>query len=118
MALPGKEATLHIQHKTKKTMYQKFIINQDGVLKFGHVYLHKDLLAAGETCPYGGGLWKTDESRRAILLYGRSFDFGPPDVAQVRRVEWAGAGGKPVSLFFLPRWPNESLFIPVYAKPY
>ena len=50
-------------------MYQKFIINQDGVLKFGHVYLHKDLLARDERCPYGGGLWKIDEGRRAILLY-------------------------------------------------
>ena len=56
-------------------MYQKFIINQDGVLKFGHVYLHKDLLARDERCLYGGGLWKIDEGRRAILLYGRSFDF-------------------------------------------
>ena len=26
-------------------MYQKFIINQDGILKFGRVYLHKDLLS-------------------------------------------------------------------------
>lgn len=50
-------------------MYQKFIINQDGVLKFGHVYLHRDLLEAGERCPYGGGLWKADECRGALLLY-------------------------------------------------
>ena len=60
-------------------MYQKFIINQDGVLKFGRVYLHRDLLSQGEECPYGGGLWKIDEGRGAILLYGRSFDFGAPD---------------------------------------
>lgn len=39
-------------------MYPKFIITQDGVLKFGHVYLHKDLLASDELCTYGGGLWK------------------------------------------------------------
>ncbi|MEE1120806.1 MAG: hypothetical protein UHT92_03905 [Prevotella sp.] len=56
-------------------MYQKFIINQDGVLKFGHVYLHKDLLQKGERCIYGGGLWKIDSQRNAIMLYGRSFDF-------------------------------------------
>ena len=55
-------------------MYQKFIINQDGVLKFGNVYLHRYLLDKGERCPYGGGLWKIDEKRGAILLYGRSFD--------------------------------------------
>ena len=67
-------------------MYQKFIINQDGVLKFGHVYLHKDLLARDERCLYGGGLWKIDEGRRAILLYGRSFDFGAPDFHHLRRI--------------------------------
>lgn len=60
-------------------MFQKFIINRDGVLKFGRVYLHRDMLSPGEQCTYGGGLWKIDEGRGAIVLYGRSFDFGPPD---------------------------------------
>lgn len=64
-------------------MYQKFIINQNGTLKFGHVYLHKDLLGFGEKCCYGGGLWLIDEKRRAVLLYGRSFDFGPPNFDEV-----------------------------------
>ena len=50
-------------------MFQKFIINRDGVLKFGHVYLHRDMLAPGEQCTYGGGLWKIDEGRGAIVLY-------------------------------------------------
>ena len=69
-------------------MFQKFIINRDGVLKFGHVYLHRDMLAPGEQCTYGGGLWKIDEGRGAIVLYGRSFDFGPPDFdrSEERRV--------------------------------
>ena len=44
-------------------MYQKFIITQDGVLRFGNVYQHCELLKWGETCPYGGGLWKRDEAR-------------------------------------------------------
>ena len=35
-------------------MFQKFIINRDGVLKFGRVYLHRDMLAPGEQCTYGG----------------------------------------------------------------
>ena len=47
-------------------MFQKFIINREGILKFGHVYLHRDMLAPGEQCTYGGGLWKIDESRGAI----------------------------------------------------
>ena len=54
-------------------MFQKFIINREGVLKFGRVYLHRDMLAPGEQCTYGGGLWKIDEGRGAIVLYGRSF---------------------------------------------
>ena len=70
-------------------MYQKFIINQDGVLKFGNVYLHRYLLDKGERCPYGGGLWKIDEKRGAILLYGRSFDFGLPDFDFLRSVDWS-----------------------------
>jgi hypothetical protein len=97
-------------------MYQKFIINQDGVLRFGHVYLHRDLLEAGERCVYGGGLWKRDESRGAILMFGRSFDFGAPDFDYVRRIEWSGIGGKPVPLFFVPNWPDEDILLPVYTK--
>ena len=84
-------------------MYQKFIINQDGVLKFGHVYLHRDLLSSGERCPFGGGLWKIDEGRRAILLYGRSF------------VCLSGIGRPPLPLFYVPHWPDEDLLIPVYT---
>ncbi len=98
-------------------MYQKFVINQDGVLRFGHVYLHRDMLASGERCVYGGGRWKIDNCRGAILLYGRSFDFGPPDFDFVRRIDWSGIGGKPVPLFFLPNWPEEDVLEPVYAKP-
>ena len=96
-------------------MYQKFIINQDGVLRFGHVYLHRELLSFGESCPYGGGLWKVDEGRRVILLYGRSFDFGPPCIEQVRRIDWTGTGLAPLPLFYLPCWPNEETMQPVLA---
>ena len=99
-------------------MYQKFIINQEGVLMFGRVYQHRDFLGWNEDCPYGGGLWKLDEGRRAILLYGRSFAFGAPDFNHVRRIEWSGIGGTPYPLFFLPNWPNEESRVPGYANPY
>ena len=99
-------------------MYQKFIINQYGVLKFGRVYQHRDLLGWGEECHYGGGLWKIDEGRRCILLYGRSFAFGAPCLEQIRSIEWSGVGGSPLPLFHLPQWPNEDQLIPVYANPY
>ena len=94
-------------------MFQKFIINRDGVLKFGHVYLHRDMLSPGEQCTYGGGLWKIDEGRGAIVLYGRSFDFGPPDLDFVKQIDWTGLGGTPRPLFYLPHWPSEEEIVPV-----
>ena len=94
-------------------MYQKFIINQDGVLKFGHVYLHREMLSVGEDCPYGGGVWAIDEARRCILLYGRSFDFGRPDFNALTRIDWSGIGGKPLPLIYQPRWPDDSVEIPI-----
>lgn len=98
-------------------MYQKFIITDEGELRFGRVYLHRELLEVGEDCPYGGGLWKIDEGRRAILLFGRSFDFGGPDFKFVRRINWSAFGGTPYPLFYLPHWPNEDLLEPVFADP-
>ena len=99
-------------------MYQKFIINQDGVLKFGHVYLHRELLGPDETCPYGGGVWKVDEARHAILLFGRSFDFGQPDFYKLRSIDWSGIGGKPVSLIYQPRWPSDEIEVPIMVNTY
>ena len=94
-------------------MYQKFIINQDGVLRFGNVYLHRYLLGKGERCPYGGGLWKIDNSREAIVLYGRSFDFGPPDLDYVRSVDWSFLGGHEHPLLWAPHWPDESELVEI-----
>lgn len=98
-------------------MYQKFIITHEGVLKLGRVYLHRDLLEYDERCIYGGGLWKINEGRGAILLYGRSFDFGAPNCSAIQRIDWSGLGGTPRPLFYLPQWPDESLLIPVIVQP-
>lgn len=97
-------------------MYQKFIIAEDHTLRFGNVYLHRDLLRIGEDTCYGGGLWKIDHTRSAIILYGRSFDFGCPDFNYVHRIDWSFIGGKPQQLLFAPYWPNEDVLEPVYAK--
>lgn len=94
-------------------MYQKFIINQDGVLKFGNVFLHRELLGRGERCPYGGGLWRIDNARGAVVMYGRSFDFGVPDFDYVKRVDWSYLGGSAHPLLYLPHWPDESEVVPV-----
>lgn len=99
-------------------MYQKFIITDEGILKFGNVYMHRDLLEIGERCPYGGGLWKIDHARGAILLYGRSFDFGTPDFSHVRRISWQGLGGVPRPLLYAPNWPEEDHLLPVFEHTY
>ena len=98
-------------------MYQKFIINQDGVMKFGTVFLHRDLLSPHERCIYGGGLWRIDK-RNALLLYGRSFDFGQPDFDYLRRIDWSSLGTSPLPVFFLSNWPDEDVLLPVFEKPY
>lgn len=97
-------------------MYQKFIITKDGVLRFGTVFLHRELLKSGEKCVYGGGLWKIDESRGAIVLYGRSFDFGLPDFDYVKSIDWSALGGIPRPLLYLPNWPDEDEVIVLKIK--
>lgn len=98
-------------------MYQKFIILSDGTLRFGRVYMHRDLLLPSERCTYGGGLWRVDEGRRAILLFGRSFDFGPPDFDYVRHIDWSGTHSPLRTLLYLPHWPDEDRVEAVYAYP-
>lgn len=97
-------------------MYQKFIITQDGLLKFGVVYLHHNLLTHGEDGTGGGGLWKRDPLRNAILLYGQSFEFGKPDFSILKKIDWQGSGSTPTALLYLPKWPDESIVEPIYVK--
>ena len=47
-------------------MYQKFIITDDGELRFGNVYHHRNLLRWDESCHYGGGLWRIDKDPRGM----------------------------------------------------
>ena len=49
----------------------------------------------------------------AVCAY---FDFGAPDFDYVRRIDWTGLGGKPISLYHMPNWPNEETLVPVFAK--
>lgn len=94
-------------------MYRKFIITDDGVLRFGRVAQHRDLLEWGEECSNSGGFWTLDGARGALLLFGRSFNFGAPAIEHVRFVDWDGAGGVELPLFYLPEWPREGAMIPV-----
>ena len=94
-------------------MYRKFIITDKGVLRFGVVYQHRDLLEWDEECPHGGGLWEHDTQRGAVLLYGRSFAFGAPDFSMVCSVDWDSLGAVPCPLLYLPQWPSEETVRPV-----
>lgn len=97
-------------------MYPKFIITLDGVLKFGNVNLHKELIPKGHTTCYGGGLWKIDHTRSCIILYGRSFDFGLPDLDQIQRIDSEGPGGLGYPIFFERHFGDEEMLEPVWPK--
>ena len=97
-------------------MAQKFIISEDGILKFGNVHLHRDLFIWGEDTCFGG-FWEIDHSRNAIILHGRSFDFGGPDFSRVKHINWDGVGGKNCPLFYAPYYPNLDSLEPVFANP-
>lgn len=92
-------------------MYQKFIITDDGVLRLGKVYHHRNLLRRNEGCSFGGGLWRFDEERRVVVLYGRSFEFGPPEFAHLACVDWDSVELAPAPLFYQPHWPYDDTLI-------
>lgn len=98
-------------------MYPKFIITLDGVLRFGNVYLHRELLPKGHTTCHGGGLWKVDNKRSCIILYGRSFDFGLPDFDFLRRVEDEGPGALGYPIFFQRHFAEEEVLELVWPRP-
>ena len=94
-------------------MYQKFIITDEGELRFGNVYHHRNLLRWDESCSYGGGLWRGDEEREAVILYGRSFEFGTTEFGGLRYVNWDGIDGVERPLFYQPHWPYDETLVPV-----
>ena len=94
-------------------MYQKFVITGEGMLKFGNVYHHRNLLRWDEECSNGGGLWRVDEERKIILLFGRSFEFGAPDFSSLVCVNRDGIGNVEYPLFYQPLWPYNETLVPV-----
>lgn len=65
--------------------YPKFILTSDGHLRLGMVNLHKHLLQHGEHCA-GGGFYRFDHARLALVLDGESMDYGPPRWDRFARV--------------------------------
>lgn len=94
-------------------MQRKFVITSDGVLRFGYVDRHYDLLPIGQDECFGGGLWLIDTARGIVVLYGRSFDYGTPDFSRVRRVEYEQSGIPRLPLLYYPNWPDQSIVEPV-----
>ena len=98
-------------------MYNKFIVTLDGELKFGNVYLHKDLLPDEHFTCHGGGLWKIDNQSGRVILYGRSFDFGLPDfeyATWINRTEIPGSLDYPI--FYLRTFGEEEIFEEIILK--
>lgn len=62
---------------------QKFILTSRGVLRFGDVIYHKDLLEACDHC-IGGGYWEMDSSGMSLRMHGYSTDFGVPKWSMVQ----------------------------------
>ena len=65
----------------------KFIITEDGTLRFGDVEYHRDLIPEGDATCHGGGFWTIDNQQGIIILHGRSFDFGAPEFCHLRRIK-------------------------------
>jgi len=97
-------------------MYQKFIITLDGTLLFGNVFLHRELLPYGDSTCYGGGLWKIDDQRKCIILFGRSFDFGLPDFAYLQRVNYSETGYREYPIFYQRHFATEEVLECVWPK--
>lgn len=98
-------------------MYNKFIITQGGELKFGNVFLHRELLPKGDDTCHGGGLWKVDNQNGRVILFGRSFDFGLPDfeyVTWVNRCVPPGSLGYP--MFYQRTFADEEILEPIMFK--
>lgn len=100
-------------------MAQKFIVSENGELRFGDVHLHRDLMTWGEDSCWGGGFWRvcpslTDNSP-IVILYGQSYDYGGADFARIRRIRWQGSGTSPCPLYYAPHYPNLDTLEPVFA---
>ena len=92
----------------------KFIITQDGVMEFGDVYMHRDLIPKGDNTCHGGGFWRIDNQRGIVILYGQSFDFGAPDFSRLKRINRTE---KPANLgypiFYQREFANETIMEPI-----
>ncbi|MBR5735917.1 MAG: hypothetical protein IKX60_03895 [Bacteroidales bacterium] len=72
-------------------MYPKFIIMAypdrplAGTFIYGKVYNHCDL-AKGYGKVYGGGWYEKDDTRKTMLLYGASGDYGEPCLELLCRI--------------------------------
>lgn len=87
---------------------QKFVITQEGELRFGDVCLHKDLLPSGDGECRGGGFWQVSANGLCIELYGRSYDFGSPDFTYLQTINRSGLGGLMLPLIYYPCYPDSS----------
>ena len=71
-----------------------------GTLVYGMVDQHKDLVQ-GYVKVHGGGWYAKDDSRKTMLLYGSSGDYGEPRMAFLNRIP---RELRPYRFLFSPDW--------------
>ena len=81
----------HIQNDSKNVSEIHYKLRR--CVRFGNVYLHRDMLKADERCIYGGGLWKIDHQRSGCAIRPL-IRLRLPDFDFVKRVDWSGLGGE------------------------
>jgi hypothetical protein len=65
-------------------MAKKFILTKDYEIRLGHVDFHKEL-HKDPTQILGGGWWEWVLGTEAMLFYGKSEDFGPVKVDDLKK---------------------------------
>jgi len=64
--------------KVMSNQVLKYIL-EDNKLVMGKVAYHKEL-AKNVDKVQGGGMYRTDITKRTVILFGDSYKFGPPDL--------------------------------------
>lgn len=85
--------------------HPKFIITTGGYLRLGMVTLHRDLLMAHEDC-LGGGFYEFDYVDNRLILYGKSFDYGPPRWGKIDTL-YVPENFRGVPIIYRDSWDEE-----------
>ena len=75
-----------------------------GTFVYGLVNQHEDLLVTFSEVVHGGGWWHKDDVKKEMTLYGRSVDFGEPDLNYLNRIPKELLG---YTFLYAPDWGED-----------